>query len=147
MRISVDPEGNPWIVQDQGQVLYFKDDSFKPMPGRARDIAVGADGSVYAVGWNKYKRGFGLWKYFGEVWNRQSGYGHRIAVDNNGQPWVVTKIGRVFRKTPAGWKLIKGKLNDIAVGPEGSIVGVRENKGVYKYSEKGEKWYKIGKYG
>ena len=135
------------MVQEKGQILYYKDDNFKEMPGRARDIAVGSDGSVFAIGWNKYKGGYGIWKWYGEVWNRQSGYGSRISVDNNGRPWVVTKIGRIFRKTTEGWKAIKGKLHDIAIGPEGSIVGVRGRKGVWKYNDVSRKWYKVGKFG
>ena len=42
---------------------------------------------------------------------------------------------------------MKGSLNDIGIGPEGSIVGARHKKGIWKYNLESEKWFKIGKYG
>lgn len=44
---------------------------------------------------------------------------------NDGNPWVVTSRHKIFRKLDKGWKRVKGSLDDIAIGPEGSVVGVR----------------------
>ena len=147
VRIAVDPKGNPWILNRAGSIAKWKNDKWQRMPGRARDIAVGAEGSVYAIGWNKYKGAYGIWKFNGVIWERESGYGHRIAVDPTGMPWVVIREGRIFRRTLRGWKLIKGRLDDIGIGPEGSVIGVRDEKGVWKYNEKTRFWHKIAKSG
>ena len=131
IRISVDPDGNPWIIQKGGWIMHWKNDEFVGMPGRARDISVGAEGSVYVIGYNTFKKGHGIWKLklsekgFPPSWIQQSGYGKRITVDEKGFPWVVTDERKIYRKTPKKWKLIKGRLDDISIGPEGSVVGVR----------------------
>lgn len=62
LRIAVDPDGSPWIIQVGGRIYHWKNDQFMRMPGRARDIAVGAEGSVYAIGYKKFKKGYGVWK-------------------------------------------------------------------------------------
>jgi len=38
-------------------------------------------------------------------------------------------------------------MDNISVGPEGSVIGVRGRKGVWKYHIKQQKWVKIGKFG
>lgn len=125
--------------------MRYKDGTFERVGGRAKDISVGSDGSIYAVGWNKMKKGYGIWKYNGKEFKRTSGFGYRIAVDNEGFPWVVTKRHQIFRKTKLGWKRIRGSLDDIAIGPEGSVLGVRRRRGVWKYNLDVNKWFKIGK--
>ena len=118
------------------------------MPGKARDISVGSEGSVYAIGWSKEKKGGNqVLKWNGKAWVRKSGQGFRIAVDNKGKPWVVTRRHKVFRKLEKGWERVKGSLDDIAIGPEGSVIGVRQKRGVWKYHAQKNKWYKIGKFG
>jgi len=42
---------------------------------------------------------------------------------------------------------VRGSLDDIGIGPEGSVIGVRKRRGVWKYNELKKKWYKIGKFG
>jgi hypothetical protein len=59
----------------------------------------------------------------------------------------VTRRHKVFRLVNKKWQRIKGSLDDIAIGPEGSIVGVRRERGVWKYNEETGKWYKIGRHG
>jgi hypothetical protein len=44
------------------------------------------------------------------------------------------------------WKKVKGSLDDIAIGPEGSIIGVRQRRGVWKFDTAQRKWFKIGKF-
>jgi hypothetical protein len=48
--ISVDPSGNPWIVNAANQIWRYDGANWALLPGAARDIGVGADGTVYVVG-------------------------------------------------------------------------------------------------
>jgi len=73
--------------------------------------------------------------------------GYRVAVGTDGLPWVITRKKQIFRQTKAGWTKVRGTLDDISIGPEGSIIGVRRNKGIWKYNQATEKWFKIGKFG
>ena len=67
-------------------------------------------------------------------------------MDGEGNPWVVTRRHKVYRRINKTWTRVKGSLDDIAIGPEGSIIGVRKRFGVWKYNLDRNKWYKIGRW-
>jgi len=147
-RISVDGDGNPWVVRKDGKILKYNDldQKFDEIVGRARDISIGATGDIYAIGWQRTKKGYPVQKWNGKSWTPTSGYGFRVAVDQKGSPWVVTRRHKVFRLDGKKWKRVRGSLDDIAIGPEGSIIGVRKRFGVWKYNLTKSKWYKIGRW-
>ena len=41
MRLSIDPLGNPWAVQNNGTVLHFNGNKFVKIIGKMKDISVG----------------------------------------------------------------------------------------------------------
>jgi hypothetical protein len=45
-RTAVGPDGLPWIVNNTGQIWHLTRGGWAQVPGGARDIGVGADGSV-----------------------------------------------------------------------------------------------------
>ena len=97
VRIAVDPKGNPWVIQETGEIYFYKDGKFKLIPSKARDISVGKEGTVYSIGWDKRKKGYPVYKWTGAAWASTSGFGNRIAVDNKGKPWVVTAKHKIYR--------------------------------------------------
>jgi hypothetical protein len=50
-RISVGPDGKPWVVTLQRTIYRWVNDKFELMPGRANDIGIGADGTVWVIGY------------------------------------------------------------------------------------------------
>lgn len=38
------------------------------MPGKARDISVGSEGTVYAIGWKRNKNDYQVLKWSGKKW-------------------------------------------------------------------------------
>ena len=145
-RIAVDSKGNPWVVKKEGNILKYVEGNFVEMPGKARDIGIGANGEIFTIGWDRQKKGYEVNKWVGGKWLKTSGYGFRVAVDRDGEPWVVTRRHKVFRKIGKKWERVRGQLDDIGIGPEGSIIGVRRRRGVWKYNLDKKKWYKIGKF-
>ena len=73
--------------------------AWQQVGGAAKDIAAGADGSIWAIGTNPVGAGsdFGIYKRDGSTWQNQGGGGVRIAVSRDGQPWVVNSLGQIFR--------------------------------------------------
>ena len=65
-------------------------------PGAARDIGVGADGSVWVVGTGAVPGGFGIWRWGGSDWSQVEGGGVRIAVGPDGNSWVVNSEGSIW---------------------------------------------------
>ena len=108
------------------------------MPGEARDIDVGADGSVYAVGKDGtvYK-----WTESSYSWSNVGGTGERIAVTASGTPWIVTDNGAIYRRRGSNWQKLPGEAEDIAAAAAGDVWIVGKGGGaVYKWSEDNYTW-------
>jgi hypothetical protein len=106
MRIAVDPKGNAWIVDDKGGIRRHDGKGWKRLPGKATDIAVGADGTVWIVGADAVEGGFRVAKWTGKAWARQPGALTNIAVDHKGFPWGIDADGNILadKRTVAGKK-------------------------------------------
>lgn len=93
------------------------------VPGQARDIAIGAGGSVWIVGESQYPGadpGNGsLARWTGSAWHTEPGWGTRIAVDASGGRWVVNSRGHIY--SPSGWMGEHAGGRDIGVGADGSV--------------------------
>ncbi len=131
VRIAVDQNGHPWIVNSLHQIFRFNGAGFVLEPGSANDVGVGADGSVWIVGTNPMPGGFGLWHFTGSTWSPVAGGAVDIAVNQNGNPWIVNSLHQIFRSNGTGFMLLPGSANDIGVGAHGSawIVGTNPMPG------------------
>ena len=110
------------------------------MPGRGKDIAVGADGSVFCIGGKATNGGHGVWKWAGTKWGKVEGQGaRRIAVDPNGNPWIVNTENEIFKRVNGAWKRVQGDASMISIGPEGSvmILGTEESKSGFEVKKLG----------
>ena len=52
VRIDVDDKGVPWVINSIGEIFKREGDNWRCMPGRANDIGIGGDGSVWIIGTN-----------------------------------------------------------------------------------------------
>jgi len=148
--MAVSQTGNAYFVQENGGMFYITTNSErKNMPGRGKDISVGADGTVYCIGGRAVPGGHGIWKWAGKQWEKVKGRGaRRIAVGPNGNPWIVTDKNEIFKQNVSGgWKRVEGQASAIAVGPEGSVMvlGVKESKGGFSVKKLGSdgQWHVI----
>jgi hypothetical protein len=66
--------------------------------GRAKDIGVGENGQMWAIGTNKEAAGFGIYKYNAKTrkYKKVPGSGTDISVDKAGHPWVVNVKKNVY---------------------------------------------------
>jgi hypothetical protein len=111
VRIAVAPTGRPWVVNSSGSIYRHTTGTptigswelMPALPFGARDIAVGSDGSVWAIDRVFSADGF-IYKFDGAAWQSQGdGYAARIAVGPTGIPWVVNSSGNTFRRTTSDW--------------------------------------------
>jgi Tectonin domain len=114
--------------------------SWRLLPGRARDIGVGADGSVWIIGTSPVGAAgdFSIYRFAGTYWAVVSGGAVRIAVGPNGVPWIVNSAGQIFRREGNAWKPLPGRAKDIGVGADGTVwiigtnpVGTAGDFGIY----------------
>lgn len=148
-RIAVAPDGKPWVVNKSNLIFRYRDSTtyWETMPGTATDIAIGANGAVYALGTNEVSPsgGYNIMRWTGNNWETLPGCaGVRIAVDANGTPWVVNKSHLVFKYRSGGlWDTLSGvSANDIGIGADGSVyvTGNDDAASVYKFVSATTSW-------
>ena len=95
---------------------------WEPLPGRAKDIAVGADGSVWIVG-SGVTNG-DVYKWNGSSWVLIGGSGVLIAVGPQGDPWVVNFASDLYHRTNNQWNLVtqSGSATGVGVGADGTVL-------------------------
>jgi len=116
--------------------------SWSLLPGAGNSIAMGATGSLWAIGTNPVADGYGIYHWSGTVWASAPGGGVAIAVGPDGSPWVVNSVGDIYRGTRFGWVHYPGAARDIAAGANGSIwvIGtdpVQGGYGIYNWTGSG----------
>ena len=76
-------------------------DQWIQRPGLAKDIGVGADGSVWVIGTNPVgtAQDFGIHRWTGSSWEAIDGGGVQISVGLP-LPWVVNSMGHIFQRIP-----------------------------------------------
>lgn len=116
VRISVDPRGVPWVVNNTRTILRWNGTAWDTMPGAAIDIGIGADGTVWVLGGDD-----AAWRWNGSSWTSFGGGAKSIAVGPDGNPWVVNGAGDIWRHDGKNWILLPGKAVDIAVDAAGSV--------------------------
>lgn len=135
VRIAVDTNGIPYVVNNQGLVFTRSGDSWWQYPAnvRARDIAVSEDGSVDIVSTAPRPGGYAVYHYIPpEIasWSEIGGGGVRIGAGR--APWLVNDAGRVFTIDSRGWYALPGTARDVAAsGKTAWIIGTTPVPGGY----------------
>jgi hypothetical protein len=105
--ISVDPRGDPWVVNSEGKIFKWEDgvwlDRTRGRP--AQNIGIGAEYSVYITAKHKTRSKSGhVFKWAGNYWERVPGdCAKRIAVNSAGRPWIVNTEGDIFEHNRGAW--------------------------------------------
>ena len=103
-------------MNDAGLIFRRTAGGWQLLPGAAKDIDVGADGSAWVIGTNPVPGGFGIYRFNGSGWDNVPGGAVRIGVGPDGLPWVVNSGGSIFRRSSNDWQLLPGAAVDIDVG-------------------------------
>ena len=133
IRLDVDPDGYPWIINSEHEIWRLSHFGWERIPGRAHDIGIGADGSVWVLGTTERRGGYEVFRYTGFGWQKVHGTGVRIDVDPNGVPWVINHDDEIFRLSNGAWQEMPGLAKDIGIGADGSVwvIGSNEREGGY----------------
>jgi streptogramin lyase len=87
--------------------------------GTASRIAIGQDGSVFAIGLDG---NFYRWSNLRRSFVQFPGSLVRMAVDPGGTPWGINQAGRIFRHTGSDWRQVRGTASDIAIASNRTIM-------------------------
>lgn len=116
------------------------------IPGLAKDIGVGADGTVWVVGASEYGYDYGLYSWDGRRWYQRNGSAVRVDVDPQGRPWIINDYNEIWMLDRGRWERIRGAATDIGIGADGSVwsLGVTERRGGYEIFRLGSRgWMKV----
>jgi hypothetical protein len=126
--ISVGPTGIPWVVEAGGLIKRLTTNSpttgtWQFVPGCAKDIGIGADGSIWAIGCTPVGGGFNIMKFDGTNWVTSNGGAVRIAVGPSGIPWVVNNGNVLYSRTTSSattgsWNAVPGTWPEAAAGTD-----------------------------
>ncbi|MBT3353234.1 MAG: PASTA domain-containing protein [Nitrospinaceae bacterium] len=146
VRIAVEPNGNAWLVTKSGNIYRYTGSSWTRVQGaggtsKALDIGIGAGGHVWYLGNADTNGGRRVYKWNGSTgWDYMNGAGVRIAVEPNGNAWVVTSSGNIYRYNGSGWTRMPGSgAVDIGIGANGHVwylgdADLSGGKRVYKWN-------------
>ena len=108
--ITVDRDGNPWVINSDSQIFQRSDDSsnsgdlgtsfgsWQQKDGMATDIAIGANNDVWIIGTDRQTDGYSIFKWENNNWTKVEGAAEVIAVDRNGIPWVINSNKNIFTR-------------------------------------------------
>lgn len=127
----------------------FVPGSWYQLPGRANDIGVGGDGSVYIIGYGSGDREIYKWNPGSSSWTKLPGAAWRIDADAYGVPYVVTLAGDIYKYLNGGWSKLPGAAMDIACGtsPAGVELFVISRSTAYNtfiHKWNGSGWLNLG---
>jgi hypothetical protein len=156
-RITVDPSGRAWMVDDQNKIYRYNAGTWQMLPGLGTDIAAGGDGSIWILGVIKGAGGFGIfkWESTTQNWSSISGAGVRLAVEKSGSPWLVNENGDIFRYDLGlrSWSQKPGKARSVHTGLGTGAVWVMgaepmvNGYPVSRYVPASQTWEPYGSYG
>jgi CubicO group peptidase (beta-lactamase class C family) len=111
-------------------------------PGRALDVAVGHDGSIYCIG--KGSRRVFEWDEDAGDWDTLSGTptdARRLTVDRAGTVWVVHEDRTVSRRRSGTWEGLSGRVVDIAAAAQtDDVFCVGLSRRVFQWTESDREW-------
>jgi Papain-like cysteine protease AvrRpt2/Tectonin domain len=127
VQICVDPNGNPWVINENEDIFRWDGNSFIPIPDKSKSIGIGLDGSVWMIGTtimvdtNDYQ--IFRWNETDTKWDMVYGGGVKIAVDPFGTPYIIDSLGNLKYLDADNWEKIEtlGKVTDFGIGSDGSI--------------------------
>jgi subtilase family serine protease len=119
--IAVGPNGNPWVVNNVGQIFQWIGSGWLHMPGAAVAISIGANGSVWVLGSAVVAGGHPIYRWTGSSWVQEPGAATAIAVGPSGNPWVTNTGGAIFQWNGSSWNVQPGSAVAIGEGSDGAV--------------------------
>ena len=140
-RIAVDSDGTPWVISKSGKVYKLSGSNREKtdVSPITSDIATGKDGVVWRTTQNsvdKLINDNAHWQNYAVP-----GIATRIAIDTDGNPWIINSEKKIYRLNGSNWEKMPGRAIDI--GSSGNRVWVTgDDKVIYLWDENDNDWEK-----
>lgn len=139
-RIAVDPQGEAWVVDNAQRIFRFDGTTLVQVNRTARDVGVGANGTVWVIGNDPEAGGYGIYRSVDQAanWTKIPGSAVRISVDPQGNAWVVNNANTIFRFDGSQWVQLPGTAKDVGIGADGAAWAIGTDGGIHRWE--GSNW-------
>lgn len=142
-RIAAGPADLAMAVDAQGRIYSWRASRWTEEPGRALDVALTPQG----VAWVLLPDGSpAYWSPQAGQWRSLNlpGPAARLAVGSSNVPWVLTRDGQVLSLREGAWEAHDGVTAiDLAVGPDGGVFVVRQDRTPARLDPLSQRWEPI----
>jgi hypothetical protein len=131
------------VVNSIHQIFSWNGGGWSQLPGAATDVAVGANGSEWAIGTKSVAGGYQIFQWNGSNWTLEPGGAVEVAAGPDGSAMVVNSIHQIFSWNGHGWSRLPRTATDVAVGANGSewAIGTTSVAGGYQiFQWSGSNW-------
>jgi hypothetical protein len=140
-RIAAAEDNHPWAVNNEGELLRYNGLWWEIKNKNVTDVAANSRGDVFIVMNNGDIK---HWYALRSEWRPITGSAKRIALGNDGQPWVINSEGKVQSYDGKNWRVYSNTIaRDIAIGGEDTQVIVDSTGALLRWDKLKEKWSKV----
>lgn len=124
VHMALDEQNNPWTVQKNGSMWRWDGERWHSVFTAGKDVANGPDGTIWRLG-DTESGDAPLYRWTGVEWTAayEGGGGVALSVDAQGDPWVTTASGDVYRVDAAtgAWNLVTSDATKISTTRSGEV--------------------------
>jgi len=158
VRVDVDERGLPWVLGADGAPQRFDGRVWVKLPGVARDLSVGPDGTAYIVSAEHEPM---RWVSAQSRWQKLLARADVVAAGADGNPWIATPDGEIFAHQPdskpgmraqddipqvftqvLSWRRVRGSGKQLAISPRGDVAALGENGEIWQWTGK-DSWTRV----
>lgn len=129
--LSIDAQGDLWLITDAHALLKRDANAWCEVPGPVVRLAHGPKGERYALSSATLAGGYDIVEWTGGGW-RSLGAGAaavEIAVTPDGVLWAVNSLGVTFARREGVWTAIPGMTQTLCAVAGGGLFGIGQNPG------------------
>jgi hexosaminidase len=117
-------DGRLWLVNAANEIYLRQGDKWEQLPGKARQVTSGPDGTIWSVSTQPMTGGYVLmrWSEPKKDWSLVGNdtAAVQISAAPDGSLWATTEAYAVYRFAEGKWANVQGLAREVSVGPDGT---------------------------
>ncbi len=140
--ITLDVDATLWGLDATGRILRYQGSYWKPLRGKAKLIATGADGSIWILNESEQLQ---TWNAKTQAWVNTSisiqMSVKSLTIDVDGHPWIIDDKGQILHFDGDDWTTLPDIMaTSMAASPEGTIFVTDDEQVLWRWDSSGNRW-------
>jgi hypothetical protein len=140
VRIAVDATNNPWVVNSLGHLFRWDGTKWLYIRANVKDIALNAGNRIWALDASGIAHRWDGGNTWTPAVQKEGHLGAAIAVDPGGNPWLVSRVGDIWRMQNGAWQKLQGWASDVAIAADGTAFVVGTAGQIWKMAPGAAAW-------